>query len=154
MEIEDILKMVECHPLEREEIDLIIDSLVSRLILKKIDTRSRVLSVLRSLVNLQNVSADSVSIRLCMSCRTLHRKLNAEEVSFIQLLEKERKRRCINLLENKVIKGEDISYLVGFSDPTYFYKKFHIWFGFKFRDIDKYLTEESGNVGTVFCFKT
>ena len=76
---------------------------------------------------LAGVSRDSVADALCMSSRTVCRRLRAQGVCFRELLTRERVQRCQNYMADGVCNGAEISRLLGFEDPSYFYRAFRMW---------------------------
>jgi len=63
-----------------------------------------------------------------MSRQTLHRKLSAEGVNFTVLLSGVRQARARYYLEKKHDNLEELSGLLGYSEPSAFYKAFKGWF--------------------------
>ncbi|NUM44074.1 MAG: AraC family transcriptional regulator [Anaerolineales bacterium] len=87
---------------------------VTRIILSKLDD--------------ENLSIEKVAKELSVSVRTLQNRLEAEEVVFSDLLRDIRQR-----LAQKYIRDdytvEQITYLLGFSEPSVFRKAFKKWLG-------------------------
>lgn len=75
-----------------------------------------------------DTSLNSVAAKLCMSPRTLRRHLNAENVSYKALLEKERKRLVRRQL-NRPIAIKQVAAELGYSDASSFSRAFKTWFG-------------------------
>lgn len=73
-------------------------------------------------------SSTEVSEMLNMSRQTLHRKLKEYDVSFRDLLEEVRKNRAVECLRNPDLGLEDIGFLLGFKEPSAFYRAFKNWF--------------------------
>lgn len=70
------------------------------------------------------VTSAFVASQLEMSRQTLHRKLSAEGVNFTVLLSGVRQARARYYLEKKHCNLEELSGLLGYSEPSAFYKAF------------------------------
>jgi len=68
-----------------------------------------------------------VAEKLCMTSRTLRRKLDAHGTSYLQLLTEIRKQLAISYLRDTDMSIEEISDLVGFSDSSNFRTAFKRW---------------------------
>ncbi len=66
---------------------------------------------------------------MCMSPRTLKRRLRAHGVRFRQLLDGARFRESARLLENSQLTVEQIALRVGYSSPANFSRAFRRWAG-------------------------
>jgi AraC-like DNA-binding protein len=75
------------------------------------------------------LTADSIAKRLCMSPRTLHRRLNDENTSFAKLRDQLRCELAQSMLRNGELTITDITYLLGFSQPSAFNRAFKRWMG-------------------------
>jgi AraC-like DNA-binding protein len=75
------------------------------------------------------LSAESIAKRLCMSPRTLHRRLNEESTSFAKLRDQIRCELAQSMLRNAELTITDITYLLGFSQPSAFNRAFKRWMG-------------------------
>lgn len=71
----------------------------------------------------------AVASQLCMSDRTLRRRLDDSGVSYQSLLDDVRERRALTLLANLELSIEEIAYEVGFSDAHNFRRAFKRWTG-------------------------
>jgi AraC-like DNA-binding protein len=74
-------------------------------------------------------SSDEVAAVLCMSERTLRRKLNEEGFSYHQLVDDVREGIAKNYLTSSQRSVEDIAFTIGFSDSTSFSRAFKRWTG-------------------------
>lgn len=72
---------------------------------------------------------EEVAQRLATTVRTLHRKLQAEGVSFTQILDDVRCNLAKEYLRSTKLSTEDISELVGFSEAANFRHAFRRWTG-------------------------
>ncbi|RPJ78449.1 MAG: AraC family transcriptional regulator, partial [Deltaproteobacteria bacterium] len=70
-----------------------------------------------------------VARRLCMSSRTLRRKLTAEGISYQEIIDDIRKDNAIELLENTGDSIEIISEKIGYCNTSNFYHAFKRWTG-------------------------
>lgn len=72
---------------------------------------------------------DAVAQRLCLSTRTLRRRLNSEGHSFRELLDSVRFQLARQYLEETALPLSEISSLVGYSEPGNFTHAFRRWSG-------------------------
>ncbi len=70
-----------------------------------------------------------VAQALCLSERTLQRRLQEEGSSFQQLLDDTRRDLAVQHLAQPDLAPLEIAYLLGFADPSNFYRAFKRWFG-------------------------
>ena len=70
-----------------------------------------------------------VAATLCMTSRTLRRKLEAEGTSFSDLLDSVRHALAIDFLNTSVLSTDDIAAALGFSDSASFRRAFKRWTG-------------------------
>jgi len=75
------------------------------------------------------VSVQLVSKRLGMSPRTLQRKLRGEGLSFKDIVRTTRERLAQHYLAQTNLTMSEISYLLGFEDPSSFFRAFQGWTG-------------------------
>jgi len=75
------------------------------------------------------ISLSSVASQLCMSDRTLRRRLTEHGVSYQAVLDDLRKNRALSLLSNPRLTLDEIAYEVGFSDAHNFRRAFKRWTG-------------------------
>ena len=73
---------------------------------------------------------DQIAEGLCMTSRTLRRKLEAEGTSYAELLTSVRKALAIDYLCTTVLSTEDIAQALGFSDAVGFRHAFKRWTGY------------------------
>ncbi len=74
-------------------------------------------------------SADQISRALAMSKRSLQRRLAEEDANFKDILEDTRRALALNYLQNSDMSVQEIAYLLGFRDPTSFFRAFRGWTG-------------------------
>ncbi|MBR8094324.1 AraC family transcriptional regulator [Burkholderia cenocepacia] len=72
---------------------------------------------------------DAIAEILCMTSRTLRRKLEAEGTSYSELLTSVRKALAIDYLSTTTLSTEDIALTLGFSDAVGFRHAFKRWTG-------------------------
>lgn len=75
------------------------------------------------------ISLSSVASQLCMSDRTLRRRLAEYGVSYQTVLDDLRKNRALSLLNNSSLTLDEVAYEVGFSDAHNFRRAFKRWTG-------------------------
>jgi AraC-like DNA-binding protein len=89
---------------------------------------SRVTKILLSQLDDEDLSIKKVAREMSVSVRTLQNRLKAEGVVFSDLLQEVREKLAKKYLrENYSV--EDITYLLGFSEPSVFRKAFKKWSG-------------------------
>lgn len=74
-------------------------------------------------------SLDRVATALRVSPRTLQRRLAEEGTSLQSEIEDIRKRMGTALLRDRSHSVEDIAFLLGYSEPSAFYRSFKRWTG-------------------------
>jgi AraC-like DNA-binding protein len=67
-----------------------------------------------------------VAKRLAVSSRTLQRRLQAEDTSFKQELSALRAELANHYLVNTPYSSAEISFLLGYSEPSSFFRAFHL----------------------------
>lgn len=72
---------------------------------------------------------ETIAERLCMTTRTLRRKLEAEDTSYRALLAGVRKALAIDYLRTTALTDDDIAVVLGFSDVVSFRHAFKRWTG-------------------------
>ena len=91
--------------------------------------RDRVRACLMEVLASGQVSIADVAKRLALSPRTLQRRLQAEDTSFKQELSNLRSELANHYLVNTPYSSAEISFLLGYSEPSSFFRAFHIWTG-------------------------
>lgn len=89
----------------------------------------QVRGVLLELLPAGDASMETVSRRLRLSGRTLQRRLRSEGTSFKKLLNRTREALARHYLTSSVLPVSEISFLLGYENPTSFYRAFHAWTG-------------------------
>jgi AraC-like DNA-binding protein len=72
---------------------------------------------------------EAVAATLCMTSRTLRRKLEAEGTSYTDLLDNVRYALAIDFMNTSVLRTDDIAAALGFSDSASFRRAFKRWTG-------------------------
>lgn len=67
--------------------------------------------------------------RLGVSARTLQRRLTDEGVTFRHIVQTTRERLARHYLSNTALPHREISFLLGFDEPSSFFRAFHEWSG-------------------------
>jgi AraC-like DNA-binding protein len=78
-----------------------------------------------------SVNAERIAIQLHMSSRTLQRRLDEEGMSFRSVLNDVRQSLALRYVQDKTLSLTEISYLLGFSEPSSFTRAFRGWTGSK-----------------------
>jgi AraC-like DNA-binding protein len=76
-----------------------------------------------------HATEDAMAEFLGLSPRTLQRKLKEEGTTYIQLLNDTRKELASQYISNSRLSISEISYLLGFAEPTNFTRAFRRWTG-------------------------
>ncbi len=74
-------------------------------------------------------TAEQIARSLALSKRSLQRKLQDEGLSFKDVLEETRRAMAMNYLQNTNMNVQEIAYLLGFKDPSSFFRAFRSWTG-------------------------
>ena len=90
---------------------------------------ARVRSALVELLPAGKTTVDDVARKLCMSRRTLQRKLTDEHTTFQQQLNSTRLLLAQNYLRDSDRTNDDIAFLLGYEDTTSFLRAFCAWTG-------------------------
>jgi len=93
------------------------------------DFLQQVRRIINSLLSTQACTAATVADCLGISLRTLQRKLQGENTSFQQQLDKIRTELAVSYLQEPQFRLTDISELLGFSELSVFSRAFKGWFG-------------------------
>jgi AraC-like DNA-binding protein len=100
--------------------------------------RHRVRAAIWSLLGDGSPSLMQVAGVLRMPPRTLQRRLAAEGASFHGEIDAIRKAMAIAVLRDRSLAIEDVAFLLGYSDPSTFFRSFKRWTGTTprhFRDV-------------------
>jgi AraC-like DNA-binding protein len=96
--------------------------------------RHRVRAAIWSLLGDGPPSLNHVAAALAMPTRTLQRRLAAEGTSLQREVEQIRKAMAIAVLRDRSVAIEDVAFLLGYSEPSTFFRSFKRWTGFTPRD--------------------
>ncbi len=77
--------------------------------------------------DLRAASAASTAEALGMSPRTMYRRLRAEGDSYQAAIDRVRHQRCLALLEDGEASPSELAALLGFAEPSSFYRAFRRW---------------------------
>ena len=92
-------------------------------------TAMRVRAKLIDLLSAGNVTQQDVADSLHMSLRTLQRKLSVENTSYKELLDETRRELANQYLRQACLSVSEVTYLLGFSEPSNFARAFKRWTG-------------------------
>jgi AraC-like DNA-binding protein len=95
----------------------------------KDSTSMRVRARLIDLLSAGDVAQQDVADSLHMSLRTLQRKLHEENTSYKALLEETRRQLAGQYLRQARLSVSEVTYLLGFSEPSNFTRAFKRWTG-------------------------
>jgi AraC-like DNA-binding protein len=96
------------------------------------DVQGRVRHALEAALSTSDISVEAIATKLAMSSRTLQRKLEAEGTSYQEVLDRLRMELAERFLKQRALGKmtvDDISFLLGFSEPSAFYKAYKRWTG-------------------------
>lgn len=90
---------------------------------------AKVRSVLMELMPMGKCSTDNVADKLCISSRTLQRKLKNEDTNYQQQLNHTRELLAKHYLSTSEMSISEITFLLGFEELSSFSRAFSIWTG-------------------------
>ena len=91
--------------------------------------QQRVKPLVESCLSQGEISRDWVAKQLNVSARTLQRRLGEEGCQFQDIVDALRKERAIDYLTQPELSQEDIASLLGYAEPSAFYRAFKRWTG-------------------------
>jgi AraC-like DNA-binding protein len=74
-------------------------------------------------------AVEQIASALGVSVRTLQRRLKEEGTSFVEVLDAFRRRIAIHLLRDRTLAVYEIAFLLGYSEPSTFFRAFRRWEG-------------------------
>jgi AraC-like DNA-binding protein len=118
-------------PRVNPELALMHDEIVHRYLarLKKGDIISQVKTAIFELLGSGNVAAEDIAKKLHITSRTLRRRLDEEGASYGGILKDLRKELAMQYIRDDSIALTEISYLLGFSQPSSLSRAFRLWTG-------------------------
>jgi AraC-like DNA-binding protein len=94
-----------------------------------VPVEQRIRELLAYEADLKSVSMVSIAARLGTGTRSLRRKLHAAGVSWSELVDHEQRTRACNALKTSSAPIKQLSYKLGFSEPSAFHRAFKRWTG-------------------------
>lgn len=91
--------------------------------------KSRIISILGKDFSQEMLSAEEVASMLHMSVSTMRRRLTDEDTSFQQIKDECRKEAAITYINAPQLSFNEIAALMGFEEPSAFYRSFKKWTG-------------------------
>lgn len=117
---------------------------------KRPPLRRRVLRLLL-VADLDNIHAADIAASLYLSPSTLRRRLRREQTSYQQLLDRVRRHRCQQVLNQHWLPGKSIAPRLGFSQANSFYRAFGKWTGMSYTQYKRQLqTGSSGGAQRLY----
>lgn len=113
------------NPLLTQTHEKMLDDYITRL--DKNDVVQLVKNYIHEVLSLGTPAQTDVANKLCMSLRTLQRKLNDRETSFRDVLEQTRKKLALDYITQQHLMFSEIGYLLGFSTVGNFNRAFKRW---------------------------
>jgi len=77
----------------------------------------------------EGASLEAVARRLELSARTLQRRLTEQGITFLQLVDDERRELALQLLAAPATSAAEVAFAVGFSEQSAFHRAFVRWTG-------------------------
>ncbi len=139
----EILDVIDNSDLDMDEMKFLLDKLCNVLIKTETEISTKVSLYLKTRVTLEGMTREEMAAQLCMSSRTLSRKLKKENAAFHDILKEERKRRCLEYLSRKDINGAELAEILGLADLSHFYKAFKQWTGLRFSEYKLKMAENN-----------
>jgi AraC-like DNA-binding protein len=93
------------------------------------ETTTRVARLLVDELEGGDPSLATVARRMALSPRTLQRRLADEDTSFAEVLDNTRRHVAKAYVQDRALALTEVSYLLGFSEPSAFTRAFQRWFG-------------------------
>lgn len=85
-------------------------------------------SLKRSLAG-KRPTVQQVAMELCMSARTLQRRLTEVNITFQELVEDTRRELAHHYLKHSAVELNETAFLLGYEDANSFFRAFHDWEG-------------------------
>ena len=121
------------RPLPTANVDLLAetDTMIADYLARMVDSdvSSRARAMIAKELSSGTVSDESVAGALNMSVRTFQRRLNEEKTSYKRLLQDVRRELALRYIDDESLSITEISYLLGFSEPSSFARVFKRWTG-------------------------
>ncbi len=89
----------------------------------------RVRQALQKIIAKGEPRRQTVATMLCISERTLQRRLTEEGTSFAELVDEVRRELAQRYFKHSTISSTEITFALGFADPSNFYRACKRWFG-------------------------
>ena len=93
------------------------------------DVREEVLGILSTQATVGDMRLDAVARRLAVTPRTLQRRLARAGTSFEALCDQARRAAAETYLKKTTLSISEVTYLLGYSEPTAFHRAWRRWFG-------------------------
>jgi len=93
------------------------------------DIREEVIGILTTQATVGDLSLDTVARRLAITPRTLQRRLAQAGTSFDALCDQARRAAAETYLKSTTLSISEVTYLLGYSEPTAFHRAWRRWFG-------------------------
>jgi len=118
-------------PASNRELALANDRILTEFLnkLRKDDLVSRVKTEIMAGLPSGSPAEEDIAKAVCLSARTLNRKLAALGTSYFQLLETVRRELALQYIADPALSLNDVSFLLGFSEQSTFSRAFRRWTG-------------------------
>jgi len=118
-------------PRSHPELSRVHDEAITRYLAQrdKADIISQCKAAIFELIAGHGATAEQVANYLNMSSRTLNRRLVEQGTSFRKLLNRQRRELALKYIQDESLSLTEISYLLGFAEPSSFSRAFKGWTG-------------------------
>ena len=96
---------------------------------QRLDLYIEVRTAIRGCLLQRKATQENVAQQLNLTIRNMQRRLKEVGVTYQSILDDSREALALNLIKDKSIPLYEISFLVGFTEPSAFYKAFRRWTG-------------------------
>ncbi|MCV2402800.1 AraC family transcriptional regulator [Marinomonas sp. C2222] len=105
--------------------------------------KSQIIAIIGKDFSRQIPSAEEVASTLYMSISTLRRRLHAEHTSYQQIKDECRKEAALNYISSPQLTLNDIATLLGFDEPSAFFRSFKKWVGMTPSEYRNHLNDDT-----------
>jgi AraC-like DNA-binding protein len=116
---------------------------------QRLELYATVRSAIKECLIQRCATQENVANRLNLSIRNLQRRLKEAGATYQTILDDSREALALNLIKDLDIPLYEISFLVGFTEPSAFYKAFRRWTGKRPGDYRQDVMQQSANNETV-----
>ncbi|MFT4765399.1 MAG: AraC-like DNA-binding protein [Oleispira sp.] len=112
--------------------------------IQRLDLYIEVRDAIKRCLLQRNATQENVAQQLNLTIRNLQRRLKEVGITYQAILDDSREALALNLIKDLDIPLYEISYLVGFTEPSAFYKAFRRWTGKRPGDYRQDVIKQTG----------